>query len=221
MISQIEGRRGTRRRSSARAYQIRVALLGPEPEIWRRILVPGDANLGWLHAVIQVAMGWTNSHLHLYDHDGQVFSGPAAGLGSSGGGPPVKDEGKFRLSGVLKKPGEILRYTYDLGDSWDHLLEFEEARDSDPAAAGKAICVAGARACPPEDCGGFPGYDELLKALKNPKHPEHRSMKEWLGRPFKPERFSIDEVNPWLSKLRWPRVTEAALRRVLIARDGG
>ena len=59
---------------------------------------------------------------------------------------------------------------------------------------------------------------ELLKALKNKRHPEHRSMKEWLGRPFDPEFFDVAKANQWLQKLKWPRVTESQLRKVLMAR---
>jgi hypothetical protein len=126
-----------------------------------------------------------------------------------------------RLDGLLTKPGDTLQYLYDLGDSWEHLVELEEKHDSDPPGIGKAVCLAGARACPPEACGGLLDYEELLDALKDSKHPEHESTKQRLGRPFKPGHFSIDEVNPWLSKLGWPRVTEAALRRILVSRDGG
>ena len=45
-------------------------------------------------------------------------------------------------------------------------------------------------------------------------------MKEWLGRPFDPESFDVAKTNHWLRKLKWPRVTEGQLRKVLMARDG-
>ena len=91
---------------------------------------------------------------------------------------------------------------------------------ADSSAPVTAVCLAGSRACPPEDCGGIWGYAELLKALKNKKHPEHRSMKEWLGPSFDPEFFDVATTSNWLRKLKWPRVTESQLRRVLMARDG-
>ena len=68
--------------------------------------------------------------------------------------------------------------------------------------------------------GGREGYETLLKALKNKKHPEHKSMKEWLGRPFDPESFDVAKANHWLRKLKWPRATEGQLRKILTARDG-
>jgi hypothetical protein len=81
-------------------------------------------------------------------------------------------------------------------------------------------CIAGERACPPEDCGGAGGYEALLKILNNRKHPEHKAMKEWLGRPFDAELFDDAKTNILLSKLKWPHVTEGQLRKVLMARDG-
>ena len=88
----------------------------------------------------------------------------------------------------------------------------------DTPASSSARCLEGARACPPEDCGGTPGYDDLLNILENRKHPEHKSMKEWLGRPLDPEAFDVEKTNLWLRKLKWPRVTEAQLRKVIMAR---
>jgi hypothetical protein len=219
MISSSDGQKGARGRRSANMYELRVTLPESEPEIWRRIHVPAKANLGWLHAVLQVAIGWTNSHLHMFNHFGQIISDPAFEMDEFEGDPPVADEAKIRINQLLSKPGDNLLYEYDFGDSWVHVVMLERIRQSSEAEKGKAVCVAGARACPPEDCGGLGGYYELLKVMKKPKHPEHKSTKELLGRPFKPGHFSIDEVNPWLAKLRWPRVTEAALRRVLMARD--
>lgn len=83
----------------------------------------------------------------------------------------------------------------------------------------RAHCFEGHRACPPEDCGSVPGYQELLAALRDPKHPEHRRLKQWLGRPYDPEAFSVEQANRFLAKLPWPKVTESALRKLLIARD--
>jgi len=95
----------------------------------------------------------------------------------------------------------------------------EKILPADAAAATIARCLDGARACPPEDCGGVGGYENLLKILKNRKHPEHKSMKEWLGRSFDAEAFDLAKANLWLKKLKWPHVTEAGLRKTLMGRD--
>ncbi|MES2572601.1 MAG: plasmid pRiA4b ORF-3 family protein [Verrucomicrobiota bacterium] len=199
--------------------QLHIELQGVKPAIWRRLLVPADANLGWLHAVIQTAMGWTNSHLHQYYAGDKLISDPTFALKVFEDDPPVLDEGKVRIDEVLNAPGQKLMYEYDFGDSWGHVITLEAVSQPGLAIEKKAVCIDGAQAAPPEDCGGVPGYEQLLNVLKNKKHPEHKAMKQWLGGPFDPESFSLRKTNPWLAKLRWPRVTQAALRKVLMARD--
>jgi hypothetical protein len=209
-----------RTKKATATYQLQVLLTGSEPPIWRRLQVPATANLSWCHAVLQVAMGWTNSHLHQFISGENIYSDPSVQLEPYAGDPPVLDENKFTLAELLKDADDRLIYEYDFGDSWQHLVTLEKILPIDASASAMAVCLDGARACPPDDCGGIWGYAELLKALKNKKHPEHRSMKEWLGRPFDPELFDVAKANHWLGKLKWPRVTESQLRSVLMARDG-
>jgi hypothetical protein len=204
----------------ASAYQLQVLLNGSQPPIWRRILVPGTANLSWLHTVLQVTMGWTNSHLHQFICGEHTYSDPLAHSEPYEGDPPVLDEGKFTVSELLTDIHKGLVYEYDFGDSWEHIVTVEKILPMEASVSAVAVCMAGAGACPPEDCGGIGGYDELLKALKNRKHPEHQSMKQWLGRPFDPEAFDVMKTNHWLRKLKWPRVTEGQLGKLLMARDG-
>jgi hypothetical protein len=96
----------------------------------------------------------------------------------------------------------------------------EDVLRLDPTAAKSAVCIGGACACPPENCGGCWGYENLLKVLKNRKHPDHQDMKAWVGGSFDSETFNVARINSCLAKLKWPNVTEAALRKVLMARDG-
>jgi Plasmid pRiA4b ORF-3-like protein len=200
--------------------QLRIELEGLDPAIWRRLIVPSNANFGWLHRVIQIAMGWTDSHLHDFQVGEKVISDPVAVADAFEGRPAVLNEAKVRLNELVTAPGESFGYEYDYGDSWNHRITVEVLSAPEEAVAGKAVCLAGARSCPPEDCGGVDGYVELLKALKNRKHPDHKAMKEWLGRPFDGEAFSVGETNVHLAKLRWPKVTEAAFRRILLDRLG-
>jgi len=209
-----------RARPAAPIYQLEIVLAESKPRIWRRVQVPGSASLGWLHAVIQVAMGWTNSHLHQFLIGGQTCSDPSFELNAFEDDPEVLDENRVVLMKVAPNEGDVLMYEYDFGDSWHHRVTVEKILPLDAASAKAARCVDGARACPPEDCGGLPGYADLLKILKNTKHKEHKSMKEWLGRPFDPEAFDVEWVNGWLRRLKWPRVTVGQLAKVLMARDG-
>jgi Plasmid pRiA4b ORF-3-like protein len=206
-------------KSAVPVYQLKVVLLGSKPQIWRRLQVPGNANLGWLHAVLQIALGWTNSHLHHFLTAEARYANPHENDDLGFDTTPDRDENKFTLMQIAPEQGMIIAYEYDFGDSWEHELIVEKILPPDPAKATAAFCLDGARACPPEDCGGVWGYAELLKALKNPKHPEHRNMKEWIGGAFDAEAFDRAYINLWLSKLKWPRATEAHLRKVLMGRD--
>jgi len=204
--------------TDAAIYVVRIVLIGSRPDIWRVLQVPGSASLGWLHAAIQVAMGWTNSHLHHFLTPNGRYCEPRDSEDLFPGEELDRDENKSTLQQIAPEAGAQFAYEYDFGDSWTHEITVKEVLPPDPSAP-LALCLEGARACPPEDCGGMPGYENLLKILKNRTHPEHRDMKEWLGRPFDAEAFDPAQINLWLRKLKWPRVTEAQLRSVLMARD--
>ena len=107
----------------------------------------------------------------------------------------------------MLKPGAHFVYTYDFGDSWEHLITVEQVQT---ASAGLHYphCTDGAGACPPEDCGGAPGYSDLKVALADPAHEEHHAMLEWLGlrsaTEFAPARFAPDEANTRLLRSTAP-----------------
>lgn len=200
--------------------QIIIVLLDSDPPIWRRLIIPTTANLGWLHAAVQLSMGWTNSHLHQFLLDEKRYSCLDHDVSFGEEDPDLLDERKFTIGQLLPSPEPVLIYEYDFGDSWMHAIKVEKVLESKPAADRIATCIEGARACPPDDCGGVWGYMELLKALKNRKHPDHKHMKEWVGGRFDAEAFDMDNTNLWLGNLKWPHTTEAQLRKILMARDG-
>jgi hypothetical protein len=167
-----------------------------------------------------VAMGWTNSHLHKFEADERIYADPHSELSTPEDNPAVSDEHKATLQDAVPCENDLLIYEYDFGDSWLHQIAVEKIQPAAQEAALIAQCLEGARACPPDDCGGPPGYDNLLRILRNPKHKEHKFMKEWLGRPFDPEAFDPAKINRYLGRLKWPHVTESQLRRVLMTRDG-
>ena len=216
MITLIDPTAG---KGSVPIYVLKIVLSETKPSVWRRLQVPGNANLGWLHATIQVAMGWTNSHLHQFRIGDVVCSDPKFQLDQDADAVPVLDENKTILMAVAPRTGASLSYQYDFGDSWEHQIVVEKVLAPDPAAVESSLCLAGARACPPEDCGGGWGYANLLKVIKNPKHEEHESMLEWIGGEFDAETFDLETANACLRKLKWPRMTESQLRKVLMARD--
>ena len=183
--------------------QLKVTLRFSRPPIWRRLAVPADIKLPRLHEVLQSAFGWTNSHLHAF-RVGQDHYEPPSPVDLGGdiyGMEPRLDYRKVRLSDLLHAKGDRLVYEYDFGDSWEHEVRVEKIL---PAAKrlDRAQCLAGALAGPPEDCGGIPGYYQLLETLADPKHPEHAHLKEWLGGDLDPTTFDAAAVNATLLTLR-------------------
>lgn len=169
--------------------RFKVMLMNSQPPIWRRIEVP-DGTLDDLHEHIQNAMGWTNSHLHQFVIDGHWYGDPEL-LDDGFDESVIVDSTQTRLSTLFRKArrGKRFRYEYDFGDGWGHELTFEGCIAPQPGTQYPR-CVAGARACPPEDVGGTWGYADVLEAFRDPKHEEHENMVEWIGRRFDPEKFS-------------------------------
>ena len=183
-------------RTRANAFEMKIQLIHVEPFIWRRILVPTSFSLIELHAVIQGAMGWQDYHLHMYEIGDNHFEIPDGdSLGPEEG---YLDERQFHLEALLEVGSEFF-YVYDFGDKWNHLLQVEALRTTD-FLGRYAICLDGERACPPEDSGGAYRYWELLEALRDPSHTEHRSMREWAGN-FDPEVFSVPQSNALISAI--------------------
>jgi Plasmid pRiA4b ORF-3-like protein len=178
-------------------YRLKITLADAKPAIWRRVEVP-DCTLGELHEVFQCAMGWQNSHLHQFIVNGKYF-GEAM---TDDLDLEIEDEDGIRISQVFtgKKKLRIV-YEYDFGDSWQHDIVLEKTLEPEPKVKYPR-CVEGARACPPEDCGGIGGYADFLEAISDPKHPDHRDMMEWIGGKFDPEKFSVETVNRELKNLR-------------------
>ncbi len=199
MIGLVEPTGGTPR------YQLKITLKYSRPVIWRRIVVPASFKLDRLHDVIQRVMPWTNSHLHHfmvgtpYGRDCAFYGQPNsefAGLGSD-----ELDEKRFTLADIAPGAKAKFIYEYDFGDGWEHQIVVEKVL---PPEAGfkHVICLAGANACPPDDCGGIPGYYQMLEIIADPKHPEQESMKEWLGGEWDPARFDLDGANAALKRFK-------------------
>ena len=168
-------------------YQLKITLLDTKPPIWRRVLVDGRSPLDQLHDVIQAAFGWWNYHLHEFEVARTRYGVPDP----DDDWDPPRDERRTRLDAIASE-GSAFRYTYDFGDGWDHRIVVEKVLAPTTDTAVPA-CTGGRRACPPEDCGGTGGYRELLAILADPEHPEHRGRLEWLGAPFDPEAFDVDD----------------------------
>ena len=175
--------------------QMKVTLDEIAPSIWRRLQVPADVSLAQLHEIIQAAFGWLNYHLHQYIVDGRYFGVPDPEYADDL--PPMKHERDVTLRDIFG--AETIVYEYDFGDGWKHLIEIEKVM---VAGINYPICSGGARARPPEDCGGVSGYEDLLRILADGEHEEHQQMKTWVGKKFAPEKFDLVATNRALRKVR-------------------
>lgn len=165
-------------------FELDVRLREIEPPIWRTVQVPGAWSLEDVHYALQIAMGWTNSHLHRFVIGEQSYG--MADLDDSGDAE-VEDERQHRLQDLVGS-GESFVYEYDFGDGWEHAITAKQV--TTVSKPPRPRCVAGARACPPEDCGGPGGYAGLLEALADPSHETHEEMAAWAGG-FQPEQFAL------------------------------
>lgn len=179
-------------KQTPKTYQLRISLKDVKPPIWRRIQVSGDTNLHQLHLILQVVMGWTNSHLHMFNIGSATYSDPNADEECE------RNEAKFILSKVAPTEGMVFIYEYDFGDGWRHTIKVEKILFADEALK-HPVCITGKRACPPEDCGGPWGYIELLETLKDPESDGYDEMLDWVGEDFDSEYLDCKEINEMLS----------------------
>jgi hypothetical protein len=168
-------------------HRLKVTLLQVKPPVWRRIEVASNIKLAELSGVLEAAMGWLGAHLHAFKVDGVLYEIPDD---DSFGFPPPRDERKARLGDVLPVVTSKMRWDYDFGDGWEHDVVVESIEPMKREGASP-VCVAGKRACPPDDCGGPRGYSNLLAAIGDPTHEEHEALSQWLPPGFDANEFDI------------------------------
>lgn len=152
--------------SPSEIHQLKITLRYIQPPVWRRVEVPKDITLAKLHRILQVAMGWYDSHLHQFIVGKTYYGEPSLDELSE---LDLKDERKVRLGQVLSKPKQRMVYEYDFGDGWEHDIVLEKVLPPD-SNTRYPVCLEGAQACPPEDCGGVGGYENFLDAIRDPDH---------------------------------------------------
>ena len=155
---------------------IRIELVDTDPPIWREVEVPTSISLKTLHAVIQAAFGWRNYHLWEFSLGKRRYGPPSDDDWRE---EPLVDASTVRLADLLGPRKTKIDYMYDFGDSWEHRLTVSNIRAADPDCSYPRY-VGGERNGPPEDCGGIPGFYDKLEAAADPRHPDHREIKQWL-----------------------------------------
>jgi len=194
-------------------WQFKLTLIGITPTIWRRMQVPETYTLWDLHVAIQDAMGWKDCHLHAF----RMTNAATGELDLIGipddegfvGDPEYVPGWEIPIADYFSLDSPNAVYEYDFGDSWEHEVTFEETLPRNPAAR-YPVCVDGERACPPEDCGGIPGYENLLRILNDTSHEEHKSMRAWLGGEYDPQRFDHAKLRFDDPRQRWRASFEAS-----------
>ncbi len=170
------------------SLQLKVSLDGSKPPIWRRLLIPDSFTFVELHAVIQAAMGWENAHLFSFRYPGEYRNDIGIPMEDDWMGDEMQDARRLRVRDHLQTPKQKMHYEYDFGDSWQHTVLLEKINDERILAPQ---FLKGKGACPPEDCGGIWGYYSIVESINDPKSPDHRDAREWLGLK-KGERWDVE-----------------------------
>ena len=171
----------------ATAHQLKITLKGVKPPVWRRLVVPSDVTLAELREVLIAGMGWSGYHLASFTVGRTTYLEPDDDWPSSD-----VDPASVRLRDVAGA-GDGFTFDYDFGDGWKHAVVVEEVLPV--AGRTRPSCVAGRRACPPEDVGGPWGYGDFLDAIADPGHDRHDELLEWIGGGFDPEAFDVAETD--------------------------
>ena len=169
-------------------YQFKVTLKFIKPKIWRQIQVPANYTFQDLHLTIQNAMGWENDHLYQFEMATHRHHRMVIGINECD-----QLDYEATIEQYFLSPKDKALYLYDFGDSWKHEVILEKIL---PRVKNTKYpqCIKGKGACPPEDCGGVWGYEDILEIIKNPNHEKYAEHMEWLGEKFDPEEFNPKSI---------------------------
>lgn len=177
-------------------FQFKVELEDTSPVVWRSFQVLNSISFYELHEVVQVVMGWMNSHLFMFRSGDLIITEESDDdLWEDG---EFRDAREIKLYELISAPKDKIVYEYDFGDSWEHTLTLEKVLTEEEAQFAVPRCTAGAYACPPEDSGGVPGFERIKQILSNSKNDEHLDTIQWLDHyypNYDPNEFSLGQVN--------------------------
>jgi len=176
-------------------FQFKVQLQDIDPPIWRQFQTSNEITFHQLHKILQIVMGWQESHLYEFDLGKKTIALPDPELGF--GDQKDLNAKREQLKTHLRVEGQAITYIYDFGDYWEHRLTLERILDK---PTDGPLCLGGERSAPPEDCGGVGGYEEILRVIADPNDPEYESILEWLRDDYDPEEFDLEYVNGELTR---------------------
>ena len=178
-------------------YLLEIELLHVKPKIWRNFTIPSNISLHCLHEIIQIVMGWENSHLY------EFKIGPNKYIEDPEEEEELLESEDYNLCDLLKNENDRFEYLYDFGDYWEHLITVKNISSSKRNLKPKTECLDGAGACPLEDVGGALGHLEFCKIIKDPKHEEYKNFIAWAGKNYDSEKFNRNRLNLKLEKYKF------------------
>jgi Plasmid pRiA4b ORF-3-like protein len=173
---------------------LRIEIKHIEPLIWRRVAVRNSTSFAALHKVIQATMGWLDYHLWEFVVDEQKFGVPDPDR------PHVKNGATTLLATLIASGTTEFGYVYDFGDNWEHRIVVEQISSTETSAKYPRF-LGGERRCPPEDCGGPPGYFDFIENVTNKRSKRAKEALEWYGGPYDPEDIDVEQINITLRRI--------------------
>ena len=181
---------------------LRIELEDIEPLIWRRVAIRTSMNLKAVHSVIQATMGWLDNHLWEFVANERKY-----GIlipNDSEWNARINNAAATKLSALVENGVTNIGYVYDIGDNWQHRIIVETLKPAEPGALYPQF-LGGERRCPPEDCGGFPGYYDFLDNIANKRSEKRKAALDWYGRPYDPDDIDEQRIVSNLKSIAYPR----------------
>jgi Plasmid pRiA4b ORF-3-like protein len=173
---------------------LRIEIKNIEPLIRRRVAVRSSMNLMALHKVTQAAMGWLDYHLWEFVVDEHKYGIPDPDR------PHVRNGATTQLASILASGRTEFGYVYDFGDNWEHWIVVEQA-GKDETGAKYPRFLGGERRCPPEDCGGPPGYFDFIENIARKQSKKAKEALDWYDGPYDPNGIDVEKINITLGRI--------------------
>jgi hypothetical protein len=177
---------------------LRIELEGINPLIWRRVGVRTSMNLNAVHSVMQAVMGWLDCHLWEFTANERKYGMLVPN--DADWNERIKDAAKIKLSALLTIGVREIGYVYDMGDDWEHRIIVEKLKAAEPEALYPQF-LGGERRCPPEDCGGIPGYYEFLNNIASKQSEKRKAALDWYGAPYDPNEIGEEQIINTLNRI--------------------
>ena len=195
MIGLLEGKGGPAKKPPERLFTLRLAVVGCQPRIWRRLLVRETMWLSRLHDSIQIAFDWFDYQTHAFNLDDLRFGNPLKRDELT-----IEDDRDVSLADLDLEHRAQFTYGYHFGEGWQVEIKVEKVGMFEKGTVC-LVCLAGERAGPPEDCGGLEAFHDMLACIKEPNTDLGREWLEWLGPDYHPEACELEKINKALKKL--------------------